>query len=340
MAVTLRDVAERAGVSVRSVSNVVNDFVYVSEEMRARVRSAVEELGYRPNLVARALRQGRSQMIGVGVPELTQPYFSELCGYIVEEAKQRSYTTLIEQTGGDPAEERHLMTRPKATHLLDGLIFSPLGLGEAELLDNGTGTPLVLLGERIEDGPFDHVGIDNVAAARTATLHLAQLGRQRVATIGDRLTASGRTAHVRTQGYRLGLKAAGLRYRDELVVRTPEFRRPDGAAAMEQLMRLPQPPDAVFCYNDLLALGAIRKALELGISIPGDVAVVGFDDIEDGHYSTPALTTIAPDKQAVARLAVEQLLRRLDGDDGPPVSLAAGFELLVRESTAGVKARR
>jgi LacI family repressor for deo operon, udp, cdd, tsx, nupC, and nupG len=335
VAVTLRDVAEHAGVSVRTVSNVVNDFAYVSEEMRVKVRAAVEELGYRPNLMARALRQGRSRVIGVGVPELAQPYFSELCGYIVEEAKRRSYTALIEQTGGDPVEERHLMNRPKATHLLDGLIFNPLGLGEEELLDSTTGTSLLLLGERIEGGPFDHVTIDNLAAARSATLHLAQLGRRHVAAIGDLLTPAGRTAHIRTEGYRQALKAAGLRYRKELVVRTSKFSRPEGAAAMEQLLLMRRPPDAVFCYSDVLALGAMRKAFELGIRIPQDVAVVGFDDIEEGRYSTPTLTTIGPDKHAIARFAVEQLLRRLDGNDGPPVTLTADYQLLVRESTAG-----
>jgi LacI family repressor for deo operon, udp, cdd, tsx, nupC, and nupG len=335
VAVTLQDVARHAGVSVRTASNVVNDFVYVSEDTRAKVRRAVEELGYRPNLVAKALRQGRSKVIAIGVPELVAPYFSDLCGCVVEEAKRRSYTTIIEQTGGLPAEERQLLTRPGAAHLIDGLIFSPLGLGAEELLELGASTPLVLLGERVDDGPFDHVGIDNVAAARMMTSHLFQLGRRRVAAIGHRADPSGRTAQFRTEGYHQARKAAGAGFDEELVVPVARFSRADGAVAMDRLLDLPRPPDAVFCYGDLLALGALRRALKRGLRVPDDLAIAGFDDIEDGRFSTPSLTTIGPDKAELARLAVSQLLRRLDGDVGPPVSILVDFELHVRESTAG-----
>ncbi len=332
-AVTLRQVAERAGVSVRTVSNVVNDFAYVAATTRARVQQAIDELDYRPNLVARNLRGGRSGIIGVAVPELQVPYFAELCGQIIREAGQHSYTAIIEQTDGNPEEERDLVCRPRRAHLPDGLIFSPLGLGSEELVDLPRTLPMVLLGERVSGQAFDHVGIDNVGAARAATEHLIGIGRHRVAAIGSQFNPAGVTAQYRTEGYRAALAGAGLRYRRELTMPTPRFHRSEGAKAMNRLLDLRRPPDAVFCYNDLLAVGAIRAALSRGVRVPEDIAVAGFDDSEEGQYATPALTTVAPDKTEVARQAVQLLVRRLKGDEQPPVTVVAGYDLRVREST-------
>src|SRR6201994_574106 len=166
---TQGDVARRAGVSPRTVSNVVNEFPLVSDELRQRVQRAIDELGYQPNLVARNLRRGRSGMIGLAVPELSVPYFSELAGLVIAEARRHSYTVVVEQTDGDPGREQQLLHQNDRGHLFDGLIFSPLGLGQAELRRYAGDIPVVLLGEHIEDGAFDHVGIDNVAAARDAT---------------------------------------------------------------------------------------------------------------------------------------------------------------------------
>jgi len=334
MPVTLRDVARRAGVSVRTVSNVVNDFPYVSPETRARVQKALDELGYRPNLVARNLRRGRTGMIALVVPELAVPYFAELADLVMAEAGEHGYTTIIDQTHGDIERERQIIHPSTRAMLFDGLIFSPLGMGEAELRQR-VKTPIVLLGERIAGGGFDYVAFDNVAAARRATEHLIALGRRRIAAIGAQPWDHGETAQYRTQGYHDALVSAGRSVEPDLLVRTPHFHRADGAAAMARLLDLPEPPDAVFCFNDLLALGAIRTLLERGYRVPEDVAVIGFDDIEDGRYSTPTLTTVSPDKQRIAAAAVEYLLERLEGEDKAPRTLMVDFTLVVRESTAG-----
>ena len=334
MPVTQGDVARRAGVSPRTVSNVVNDFPLVSDEVRQRVRRAIDELGYQPNLVARNLRHGRSGMLGLAVPELSMPYFSELAEFVIAEAKRRSYTVVIEQTDGDPARERQLLKQNERGHLFDGLILSPLGLTLAEIQRSATSIPVVLLGEHIAGGPQDHVGIDNVAAARDATAHLIGLGRRQVAAIGHQGKSSGETGQLRSAGYRAALHAAGLPVRKSLIVPTASFHRCSGAAAMEQLLRLPSPPDAVFCYNDLLAIGAMRTILVRGLRIPQDIAVVGFDDIEDARYAFPSLTTISPDKENIARLAVARLFDRMKGDEAPPASRSVDYRLVVRESTA------
>lgn len=335
MAVTMRDVARHAGVSVRTVSNVVNDFALVSDDTRARVRRALADLGYQPNLVARNLRQGRSGMIALVLPELGVPYFSELTGFVIDEAGRRGYTVIIDQTDGDPERERQLVLANERAALFDGLIFSPLALSAADLISRTSTTPVVLLGERVDGAAFDHIAIDNVAAARAATEHLIGIGRSRIAAIGDQPYETGETAQYRTQGYGEALNAAGRQVDPELVIPTPRFHRADGAEAMTRLLDRPDPPDAVFCYNDLLALGALRTLHSRGLKVPQDVAVAGFDDTEDGRFSTPTLTTIAPDKRRIAHLAVDRLFARLGGDTGPPVTTITEFSLQIRESTGG-----
>jgi LacI family repressor for deo operon, udp, cdd, tsx, nupC, and nupG len=333
--VTQGDVARRAGVSPRTVSNVVNKFPLVSDELRQRVQQAIDELGYQPNVVARNLRRGRSGMLGLAVPELSLPYFSELAELVIAEARRRSYGLVIEQTDGDPERERQLLKQSERGHLFDGLILSPLGLPLAQIRQNAGSIPVVLLGEHIAGGPQDHVGIDNVAAAKDATTHLIELGHRRIAAIGHQGKPSGETGQLRSAGYRQALRAAGLPVRNSLVVPTASFHRSSGAAAMERLLRLPSPPDAVFCYNDLLAVGAMRTILASGLRIPEDIAVVGFDDIEDASYTFPSLSTISPDKEGIARLAVARLLDRLNGDEATPASRSAEYRLVIRESTAG-----
>ena len=341
MGASLRDVAKLAGVSVKTVSNVVNDYEHVTDSTRDRVLRAIEELNYRPNTAARSLRKGRSGLIGLAIPELGIPYFSELAGLIIDAAAEQSWTVLVDQTNG-LAERELLVSEGIRSHLLDGLIFNPLAMDADQLARRRDDTPLVLLGERVFDGPADHVAIDNVAAARDATAHLVALGRRRIAAIGDqRHVPTGRTAHLRLAGYRQALTAAGLPYDEELVLPADDYHRYDGAGAMGRLLELAEPPDAVLCFADLLALGALRTLLAAGYRVPDDVALVGFDDIEDSRFSTPTLTTIRPDKQQIARLAVSFLLSRIaDGLDAPPREVQADYDLVVRESTAGRPAGR
>jgi len=176
-----------------------------------------------------------------------------------------------------------------------------------------------------------------VAAARDATTHLVSLGRRRIAAIGDqRHVPAGRTAHLRLAGYQRALAEAGLPFDERLVLPADYYHRSNGAESMARLLALDEPPDAVLCFADLLALGALRTLLAAGRRVPEDVALVGFDDIEDSRFSTPTLTTVRPDKQQIARLAVSFLLSRIaDGLDAPPREVQVGYELAVRESTTG-----
>lgn len=344
MRTTLKDVAERAGVSVKTVSNVVNGYVHVRSETRERVQLAIDELKYRPNLSARSLRRGRSGVIALALPEIDVPYFAELARHVVTVAERHGLTVLIDLTEGSPDRERVVVSGIR-DQMIDGLILSPLALTAEALAERDVSTPLVLLGERISQAVADHVVIDNVAAARTATEHLIGLGRRRIAAIGTQDVPAGATARLRYQGYAEALEAAGLELDDALAVPATRYRRADGAEAMAALLASDQRPDAVFCFNDLLALGALRALSEAGVRVPEDVAVVGFDDIEDGRYSTPTLTSISPDKEEIARVAVDLLvegLGRSGGDDDEaqvngsvvePREVFASYELVVREST-------
>ncbi|MFG1697874.1 LacI family DNA-binding transcriptional regulator [Nonomuraea sp. NPDC049309] len=334
---TLRDVAKLANVSIRTVSNVVNGYAPVSDELRARVQAALDELGYRPNLIARNLKQGRTGMIALVVPELDAPYFAELAREVITAARARGYVVMIDQTDGDADRERELLGRDSRATLFDGLLLSPISITAEELRGRPNKVPIVLLGEHIFNGSLPHVAIDNVAAAREATAHLIDIGRRRIAAIGDQPYATGETAQLRTAGYRQALTRAGMEIDESLIISTPHFHRRLGAEAMERLLALPEPPDAVFCYNDLLALGAIRALTRAGRRVPDDVAVAGIDDIEEGQYSTPSLTTVAPDKAELARKAVDTLLDTITATDttATPSEIVVPHRLIVRESTAG-----
>jgi DNA-binding LacI/PurR family transcriptional regulator len=328
--VRLQDVAAVAGVSVRTVSNVVNDYPHVAPATRARVQQALDQLGYRPNLAARQLRQGRIGMIGVVVPEIASPYFSELAAALVSAASGRGWTVLVDETAGDPDRERQLLDGTGA-RLVDGLILSPWALDPRGLHPGPV--PVVLLGEQSAPGVLDHVAIDNVAAATEATRHLLAVGRRRIAAVGLQPHLSNGTAALRQRGYREALAAAGVAVDPALERAVPTLHRAAGYDAMRAL--LPLRPDGLFCFTDELALGAMRALSEAGLRVPDDIAIVGFDDIEDGRYAVPSLTTISPAKDEIAALALDRVLTRIGAPEEPVADLVAAHRLIVRESSAG-----
>jgi DNA-binding LacI/PurR family transcriptional regulator len=336
MVVSLKDIAKRAGVSVATVSNVVNGYRPVGAATRQRVQQAIDELGYSPNLSARHLRNGRTGIIALAIPELNNPYFAELADAAIREAGQHGYTVLLDYTDGD-REKELLVSQGFRAQVIDGLILSPVQLSRAEVLKRTSGTPMVLVGESVYDVPYDHIAIDNVAASHAATGHLLDLGRRRIAFVGAQADINRQPAHLRLHGYQESLAAAGLPYDPALVVTTDYFGRADGAAGLRRLMALPHPPDAVFAYNDLIAIGVLRAAVELGLRVPADLAVVGFDDIEEGRYSNPTLTTISPDKTGIGSQAVACLIGRLDGSrTAEPAEVQVPYTLVTRESTLGL----
>jgi DNA-binding LacI/PurR family transcriptional regulator len=347
----IKDVARHAGVSEKTVSNVLNDYVHVSDRTRRVVQEAIDQLGYRINLAGRHLRSGRTGIIALVVPELDVPYFAELARHVVREAENRSLTVLIHQSGADREREKAALAG-FGSDFVDGVILSPLALAPEDLRAHAGLPPTVLLGELLTEGA-DHVAIDNECAAREATEHLIALGRRRILAVGGRDDEGVGTAQARTRGFRAALTEAGIAYDPASLLPVGAFHMSDGAAAVRQVLAGGTRPDALLCLNDQLALGALRALHAYGARVPEDVAVIGFDDVEGGRFSVPSLSTVAPDKEAVARVAIDLLLRRIDeatrpesrpdDEDRPgsarPQDRVVAHRLVLRESTEGAAVR-
>ena len=334
MPATLRDVAERANVSIRTVSNVVSGYEHVSERMRTRVQKAIDELDYRPNLVARTLRTGRTGVLALVVPEIDVPYFSQLARDVINSAGELGYRVMIDQTGHDHQRERELLTGGDRTMLFDGILFSPL-VTKAELREmNGeSGMPLVLLGEHDFDGRFDHVAIDNVQAAYDAVQHLVASGRTRIGALGTQPAEDYATPQQRSAGYRQALADSGLDFEPALTRPAAHYSRAEGYTAARELLAANEAPDAIFCYSDLLAMGAMRAVFDAGLRVPDDIAIVGVDDIEEGRFSRPSLSTVSLDTPFIAAQAVSRIVERIDDPDREAVEVVAPHRLIVRESS-------
>jgi DNA-binding LacI/PurR family transcriptional regulator len=310
----LIDVARRAGVSMRTVSNVVNDFPYVTSATREKVETAIAELGYQPNLVARNLARGRTGLMALVLPKLEMPYFAALAQQMLEVAEAEGLFLVIQQTHESHALELAAL-EGRFGQRIDGIVLSPTTLTSADVMARRSPIPLVLLGDRDWTGVATSVGIDHVAAARAAVTHLLTTGRRRVAIVGPDLGTGRRLA-----GWAAALAEGGLVADPALKVMT------DG----QRIARMEPRPDAVFCVTDWLALGVMRGLQRSGLAVPDDIAVVGYDDIPYGRAANPTLTTIAPDRAEIARLAISSAL----AGASEPVTHLAEWRLVVRESTA------
>ncbi|WP_343036982.1 LacI family DNA-binding transcriptional regulator [Cellulomonas taurus] len=330
---TMHDVAQLAGVSVKTVSNVINGYPHIRPATKSRVEDAISELDYRVNITARSLRQGRTGMIGLALPELGLPYFAELAQTIIRIAEEHGILVLIEQTNANREREIEALGS-RVRHLTDGLIFSPLALGQEDVDLFDVDFPMVLLGERVFGGPTDHVTMDNIAAARAATEHLLARGRRRIAVIGAHPGERIGTAALRVQGYREAMTAAGIAVDERLVAEAGAWHRSTGDAAMTRLLDAGVEIDAVFGLNDAVALGAMHALRRYGRGIPDDVAVIGFDDTEETAYSAPTLTSVAPGLEQIARTAVDFLRQRIEGTaPSTPRQVITDFSITERQST-------
>lgn len=333
---TMADVARHAGVSVKTVSNVLSGYPHVREATRERVRASVDALGYEINVTAKIFRSGRSGVVGLAVPELGQPYFGELADEILAAARRHDLQVLIEPTGFTREGELAALRIPRRG-LVDGLIFSPAALvqDDAHLLDD-LGYPLVLLGEQMFSPSVDHVTMRNIDGARAATDLLLDVGRRRIAVIGMLHAETAGSAWLRYTGYQQALEARGIEVDTRLLGWSDEaWHRANGARAMANVLDTGVQVDGVVAFNDALAVGAMYELQVRGLSIPGDVGVVGFDDIEDSRFSVPTLTTVDPGRREIASVAVDILRRRLREatGEGAPVLYLAGMRVVEREST-------
>ena len=336
--VTMRDVAKAAGVSIKTVSNVVNDYEFVSDRTREKVSKAIDDLGYVMNVSARNLRRGRTGIIGLAIPDLQMPYFAQLSSLVIGEAKKIGLRVIVEPTQYSREGELDALLGSQQS-MLDGLIYSPLHVGAEELLDLKVDYPLVLVGERIFTDRFDHIATENVEGAKRATQYLLQTGCRRIAVLGTHPGEGIGSAALRLRGYREALEEAGVEYDERLEAPAGFWHRNRGVEAMNALLDSGVTPDGVVALNDMLASGAMHAIQMRGLRVPDDIAVIGFDNSDDSQYLSPALTSIAPGLDAVARLSVRVLNDRIVGRlplgvaDGAHVFRKVASTLVVRQST-------
>lgn len=332
---TLKEVAQRAGISMMTASNVVNGKKNnYSKDTFERVMRAAQELGYSPNIAAKHLRKGALGLIGIVLPDIMNPYFSELSQWAIREAGANGYTVVLSFTNSDP-DIVETFIRGTQQMPVDGIVLSAFPL---EVQAHEMAVPVILLGEQHKPSPFDSIVLNNADLARVATEHLIQLGRTRIAPVGVVAGAWSGMAQPRTEGYLQAMQAAGLPVDPDwlVAVRTPTFHPDQGAYVMQRLLSLENKPDAVFCFNDPMALGVMNILLGRGYRIPDDVAVVGVDNILDSRYFNPTLSTVAIDRERIGTLAIRLLLDRISGKrTGAPEYFEVPFTLIPRASTIG-----
>jgi DNA-binding LacI/PurR family transcriptional regulator len=273
-------------------------------------------------------------MIGLAVPEVRLPYFAELADSVMRAAEDAGLTVLAEQTGAVRERELEVLSG-RRRHITDGLIFSPLELGEGDRALFEVDFPMVLLGERIFSGPADHVTMNDVDGAYAATRHLIDLGRRRIALLGNHPGETLGSAALRERGYVNALRDAGIAFDPGLLGEARLWHRSTGADAMVRLLDSGVEIDGVFGMNDAMALGALHVLHDRRIDVPDQIAVIGFDDTDESRYSSPPLTSVVPGREQMAQTAVKLLVEQLasGGADRPRVEVVADYSIAVRGST-------
>jgi DNA-binding LacI/PurR family transcriptional regulator len=328
----LKDVAKLAGVSLKTVTNVVHERRHVKAETRARVKAAIAELGYTPSLAGRQLQSGRSNIVALAVPRIDEPYLGALAHALIMAGERHGYAVFADETGrSDDHELRAAAGYPG--HSIDGVIYSPLAMDPRRLADMSRSTPMVLLGEHLSEGAADYVAIDNEQSARDVVRHLAAGGRRRIAYIGGNPARPLSVGQLRFRGLRTAVKELDLETRDDWLLRCDRYTRETGAALAEQLLPRIGEIDALVCASDLLAIGAIRTFIEHQVRVPDDVAVIGWDNIVDGRYLSPSLSSVATDLDLLADQTFEALISRIQGNRDPARVYTVPHELTIRESS-------
>jgi DNA-binding LacI/PurR family transcriptional regulator len=332
---TMNDVARVANVSIATVSHVINGTRFVSAERVERVHDAMRELGYVPDATARSLRIGRTDTIGLVVPDNSNPFFAALARWIEEAGFESGYTTILANSNERPDRE-HRYVSTLVSKRVDGLILSP-SRGDhstlSRLLQNAN-LPVVVVDRDAALPNADVVLYDNEGGSQEATKYLIELGHRSIACVAGPADASSATD--RAAGFRKAIADAGL---PEQPVVEADFHFTGGREATARLLDTGHRFTALFAANDLMAAGAVRELHSRGISVPGDISVVGFDDAPLAEMVFPALTTMRQPLEDMAHAAVSLLLSRVtSGDGGAPVRKILATSLVVRESTAPPRA--
>lgn len=328
-AMTIQEVARLAGVSVATVSRVLNDSPLVKEKTRAKVMDVIRKFDYQPNLLGRDLRRAETMKVLVLTPTLDRPIVADIVRGIEDRGKEDGYYVLVCPTSNNEDRERELL-RMLQNRLADGVIVTCSTLSKEELSALGQKHSIVQCLEITESSYTCSVSIDDEQAAFDAVSHFVERGHRRIAAIGG--SASIQSTRLREQGYRRALGQYALPFREEWV-KYGDYEHDLAESLTNELTGLPEPPTAIFCMSDSMGVGCVNAIRRAGLRVPEDVAVIGFDNTREATMSLPELTTIHQPKYDLGRTAMELLIRNMTSADKSYEHAILPHELIVRAST-------
>jgi len=327
--ITIDDVAAKAGVSLGTVSRVINDDVHVKMETRERVKEAMQQLGFVANRQARSLAGGKTNMIGLLVPDLGTAYIGEIIHGIDTELSLQDLDLILYTTHRAATKEANYVAN-LATGMVDGLLLV-LPRNPTDYIDTlaRRNFPFVLIDHQGNGEHCPAVGATNWQGAFNATEHLIKLGHKRIGFITGSMDLG--CAQDRLEGYRSALKTYHLEDKDELIFEG-DFFQPDGYVGATALLDLPEPPTAIFASNDVMAMGVMDAVRNRGLRVPDDISVIGFDNIPQASLIRPGLTTVSQQLKKMGRMATQMLLQLLEDPDSDPKRIELPTELILRDS--------
>jgi DNA-binding LacI/PurR family transcriptional regulator len=331
---TIKDVAKHAGVTIGTVSRVLNNKKWVSEGCRARVQAAIKDLHYKPQAHARRLRQKQSRVWGILAPHHTKlirsPFFADILGGIEEAAAENNYRLLLHPLN-DTARAQLSYRNLLGDGSVDGMFVLNAWSTDISLRELGeANVPFVLINGKVTgQDDFPHVGVDNRGGVRKALEHLMEMGHERIAMINGRMTTTN--AIERFQAFQEVLAERKMPLVPEWVAEG-NYEENGGFEAAKKIFTALRKPTAVLCASDLMAMGAVRALREMDLKVPENVSIVGFDNMEEAHYHDPALTTVSFSGQEMGLLAAQKLIQLLEGETLKSKGTTLQAELIVRDS--------
>lgn len=325
---TIQEVAKKSGVSVATVSRVLNNSESVALATREKVQAIIDQLNYNPNLLGRNLRRSETRMILVLLQNIGNPFYSKVVKGMEDLAHENSYNVLICNTNTDIQLEKVYLDFLR-NKLVDGVIFTSPAMSNKELTRLAKEYPVVVCNEYKEGIEAPVVTIDNEAAGYDAVSHLIKLGHKKIGLISVGNVGS---SYDRIQGYKRAMREAGLQIDEDYIV-YHTFSYKGGMRGIKQLLQLKEPPTAVFCISDLIAVGAIKELKSRGIKVPDNIAVVGFDNNSIAPMYEPSITTIAQPRYDIGKKTMDIMLKRIKGITPSNLIIKMEHELIIRDSS-------
>lgn len=325
---TIQEVAKTAGVSVATVSRVLNNRVTVKEKTRKKVEQAIKELNYEPSVLGRNLRNSESRLLLVLIPSISNPFYTEIINGIEDTAIGKGYNILLCETDSNPKREAIYFNLIR-NRLADGIILMDPTVNRENLYDLANKHPIVQCSEFDESGAISYVSIDNELAAYQAVKHLIKIGNKKVALINS--DEKFLYARERKRGFEKAMREFNLPIEPRWIRNVTEFGFEGGQQAMRSLLNGEERPDAIFSVSDVFAIGALKEINSVGLKVPEDIAIIGFDKISFSNMTYPTLTTIAQPMYKMGCISANMIIDKIKGKEVE--SLILDHELIIREST-------